>query len=61
MKALSCVKFFMCLMKLNKCLCVLKKVLAVMLALALLGAAVCCLTDNKKCVKKCISKIKAVM
>ena len=51
----------MCLMKLNKCLCVLKKVLAVMLALALLGAAACCLTDNKKCVKKSISKIKAVM
>ncbi len=61
MKALSCLKFFMCLMKLNKCLCVLKKMLAVMLAVAALGAAFCCLTDNKKSVKKCISKIKAVM
>ncbi len=61
MKALSCVKFFMCLMKLNRCLYTLKKILAVMLAVAALGAAVCFLTDNKKCVEKCISKIKAVM
>lgn len=61
MKALSCVKFFMCLMKLNKCLCTLKKALAVMLAFAAFGAAFCCFADNKKNLKKCLSKIKAVM
>ncbi len=61
MKALSCVKFFMCLMKLNKCLCTLKKVLAAMLAFAALGAAFCCVFDNKKKFKKCLSQIKAVM
>lgn len=61
MKAFPVLKFAFCLLRLNKILCFLKKALASMIAAAAVCAAICCLTDNKKNVKKCISKMKAVM
>ncbi|MDD7292955.1 MAG: hypothetical protein PUG83_05550 [Clostridiaceae bacterium] len=61
MKTLSCVKFFMCLLKCNKILCLVKKATVLMLGAVMVCAAVCCLADNKKSVKKCIAKLRAVM
>ena len=55
----------MCLLKFNKILCFVRRAVAVMLAGAAAVAALCFLTDNKKSVKKCISKctskLRAVM
>lgn len=61
MKTLSCVKLFMCLLKFNKCLCFAKKAMVLLLSAVMICAAVCCLADNKKSVKKCIAKLRAVM
>ncbi len=65
MKAFSCVKFVMCLLKFNKVLCFARKAVAIMLTAAAAMATLCLLTDNKKSVKKCISKctskLRAVM
>ncbi len=65
MKAFSCVKFVMCLLKFNKALCFVRKAVGAMLVAAAAVTALCFLTDNKKTVKKCISKctskLRAVM
>ncbi len=65
MKAFSCVKFVMCLLKVNKILCFVRKAVCGMLSAAAVVTALCFLTDNKKgvkkCISKCTSKLRAVM
>lgn len=51
----------MCLLKFNKCLCFAKKAMVLLLGAVMICAAACCLADNKKSVKKCIAKLRAVM
>lgn len=60
MKALSCAKLFVCLLKLNRCLCAVKKVLIVMLCATVAGAALCCLLDSKGA-KKAFKRLREMM
>lgn len=61
MKTLSLFKFFISLLKFNKFLCAIKKAVVVTLCAVLVCAAVFCLADNKKGIKKCMAKLRSVM